>query len=127
MMYKFIKMKRIFIAHTISGNEKENIAKVLDICRKIHTESLEPLFPSFLWRQYNVHKDILYATIESYFSSGFIHELWIYGPILSEGMKKEIILAKEYNVKIVLKECSDDVKQDVTNLLVDISNNNVIM
>jgi len=101
------KAKMVFIAHPMSGDVEGNTQKVVDICRKIHTAKLIPVFPSFTWRKYLGYtaKDNELATgvNEAYFRSGFIDELWLYGDRLTEGMKKEVRLAIECGIRIVPK------------------------
>ena len=37
--------KTVFIAHPISGDAAGNAKKVLDICRRIHTQDIVPVAP----------------------------------------------------------------------------------
>jgi hypothetical protein len=97
--------KMVFIAHPISGDVENNCRKVLEICRQIHTKDVIPVFPRFTWCQYLTDspedKELALAVAEAYFRSGAVDELWVYGDVLSEGMKKEIWLAQKLGIKVV--------------------------
>lgn len=110
----------VFIAHPISGDIEANLKKVLAICKEIHSNEVFPVFPSFLWRQYlnENDKDLdskIGSVHKSYFESGFIKELWIYGDRLTKGMKKQINLAIIYKIKIIVK--SQELQQPVEDFI----------
>jgi hypothetical protein len=77
------KQKLVFIAHPMSGDIEGNTKKVLAICRKIHSEEIIPVFPSFTWRLYltgdDEDKKLAAQVNETYFASGAVDELWLYG------------------------------------------------
>jgi pimeloyl-ACP methyl ester carboxylesterase len=95
------KRKMVFIAHPISGDVEANIEKVIEICCEIHSNTIIPVFPSLLWRQYigdNGHftpneKKLLKQVNEELFGRKGIDEVWYYGDTLSSGMKDEVELA----------------------------------
>jgi hypothetical protein len=97
--------KMVFIAHPISGDVENNCRRVLEICRQIHTKEVIPVFPRLTWSQYlgdsPDDKELAIALNEAYFRSGTIDELWVYGDKLSDGMKREIQLARELGIKVV--------------------------
>lgn len=100
--------KMVFIAHPISDDPEENTRKVLEICRRIHTPDVIPLFPSLAWRMYLSaidagDKALAKMAIEEYFSRGVVDELWFYGDKLSNGMLRELELADQYGVQVVAK------------------------
>ena len=97
--------KMVFVAHPMSGDIRGNTRKVVEICRKIHTVDVIPVFPSFTWRKYlrNNKRDKALAGMVNkvYFRSGFINELWLYGDHITDGMWREIDLARRYRIIIV--------------------------
>lgn len=98
--------KMIFVAHPMSGDVEGNTKKVIDICRSLHSEEFIPVFPSLLWREYlkgDGKKKLIRAVTLEYFKRGFIDELWLYGPTLTDGMKYEIQLAIKYNIPVIAK------------------------
>ena len=97
----------IFVAHPMSGDVEGNTKKVIAICKSIHSNEVIPVFPSFTWRQYladhpNV-QDLAAAVNEEYFKRGLVDEMWLYGDRLTDGMKREIVLARECNIPVVPK------------------------
>ncbi len=99
---------RVFIAHKMTGDIEGNMAKVVEICKQIHSTELICIFPSALTRRYPLSQDpkdraIAQATIEEYFTSGFVQELWLYGDVLTDGMKREVQLALENDIRVVAK------------------------
>lgn len=97
--------KFVFIAHPISGDVQGNIAKVLRICKEIHSDSVIPVFPSMLWREYlsdsPEDKALAKQVNEAYFSTGRVDEVRVFGDRISEGMKEEILLARKYNIPVL--------------------------
>lgn len=100
--------KTVFIAHPVSGDIKENMKKVLDICEEIHSKDIIPVAPYLVSLQYlndEVVEDRelgVCANLEC-FHRGYIDELWLFGDKISSGMKQEMLLAKELNIPIVSK------------------------
>lgn len=101
------KPKLVFVAHAISGDVDRNLRKVISICSEIHSSEIIPVFPSFTWRHYLTNepgdKELAEQVNEAYFSRNCIDEIWLYGDLLSEGMKKEIKLAEKYTIPVIAK------------------------
>lgn len=99
--------KTVFIAHPVSGNEQENLRKVLEICKELYSQRIIPIFPSHSWRQYlKPESNPKYwsgLVNEEYFRRGMIDEVWLYGEIISDGMKKVINLAISYGIPVIPK------------------------
>lgn len=101
-------LKTVFIAHPISGDVESNIKKVLAICKELHeSNEVLPIFPSLIWRQYlpdnEATKHRAGLVNNEYFRRGMVDEVWLYGDVLSDGMKKEILLAQSYNIPVIPK------------------------
>jgi len=101
-------MKIAYIAHPISGNEEENIKKVISIVREINLsqKGILPFAPYIvdlkaLDDSSPTERMIGITNNQEYFMRGIIDELWVYG--ISPGVKQEIELAKRFNIKIVYK------------------------
>ena len=103
-----VKKKLIFIAHPIRGDVAGNMAKVLSICEQVHKEGHIPVAPYLVSLQYlndEVVEDRELGVEANLvcFHRGFVDELWLYGDKISEGMKREIALAKELKIPVVAK------------------------
>ena len=94
--------KTIFVAHPISGDEKDNLEKVAKICEDIHDYDHIPIFPSHTWRQYLDDSDRTKALAkrvnEEYFHRGMVDQVWFYGDRMSEGMLQEALLANKFGI-----------------------------
>ncbi len=99
--------KRVFIAHPMSGDIEGNKRKVVEICRRIHSLEVLPVFPSFTTRQYLTDdpedRELARIQIEEYFRRGMVDELWLFGDAITKGMIREIHLARRYNIPVVEK------------------------
>ncbi|MEK7520085.1 MAG: DUF4406 domain-containing protein [Patescibacteria group bacterium] len=101
-------MRRVFIAHPISGDIKSNMKKVLEICRRVHDKNTIPVAPYLVSLQYlddTVVEDRELGMEANYeaFHAGYITELWLYGDRISESMRGEIELARELGIPIIAK------------------------
>jgi hypothetical protein len=109
-------MKTVFVAHPISGDVSQNLEKVLKICEDIHTKDLVPVAPYLVSLQYlddGVIEDRelgVEANLEC-FRRGYVDELWLFGDKISSGMKKEVLLARKFNIPVVAK--SPETKRDL--------------
>ena len=99
--------RTVFVAHQMTGDLEGNTAKVVAICRAIHSEEIIPVHPSFTTRRYLTadprDRELAKAHREEYFRRGMIDELWLYGKILSDGMWEEVQLARKYNIPVFAK------------------------
>jgi hypothetical protein len=107
--------KTVFIAHPIAGDISGNVQKVLEICKRVHTEEIIPVAPYLVSLQYlndEVFEDRalgIVANLEC-FHRHFIDELWVFGDKISRGMLEEIKLARELNIPIIPQ--TEEVKND---------------
>ncbi len=101
-------MKTVFIGHPIGGDIRNNIEKVLKICEEIHNKDLVPVAPYLTSLQY-LNDEIIedrelgMEANHECFRRHYVDELWLFGDKISNGMKKEILLAKEMNIPVVPK------------------------
>lgn len=111
--------KTVFIGHPIGGNIKSNVEKVLKICEKVHTKDIIPVAPYLISLQYLSDEVIEDRNLgmevnHECFHRRYVDELWLFGDKISEGMKKEILLAKKMNIPIIPK--TDGTRIDLAQL-----------
>src|SRR3990167_10844296 len=112
-------MKTVFVAHPIAGDIEGNMKKVLAICEQIHSKEIIPIAPYLVSLQYlndEVVEDRQLGIDANHecFRRGYVDELWLFGDRISEGMKGEILLAKELNIPVVPK--TEGTKNDLAKL-----------
>ena len=112
-------MKTVFVAHPIAGDIEENMKKVLAICEQIHTKEIIPVAPYLVSLQYlndEVVEDRQLGIDANHecFRRRYVDELWLFGDRISEGMKGEILLAREMNIPVVPK--TEGTKNDLATL-----------
>jgi hypothetical protein len=116
-----MKIKTVYIAHPIAGDVQENVRKVLAICEAVHTEEIVPVVPYLVSLQYlddTVQEDRrlgMLANLEC-FHRRYVDEIWLFGDFISEGMKKEILLARELHIPVIPK--TEATKRDFERLLI---------
>ena len=98
-------VKLIYIAHQIAGNIDENVREVLQICREVHTEDIIPMALYLVAVQYlNDHlgeeRALGIAANKEHFRRKVMDETWLCGPIISKGMRGEILLSLQYGIPI---------------------------
>lgn len=114
------KIKIVFVAHPVGGDVKENIEKILEICKKIHTDEIIPFTPYV--------SSLLYLKDENEeernkgIAASFVHfhrksfdELWLFGDSISKGMEGEVKLARELGIIVVAK--TKGTKRDLAKLI----------
>ncbi len=97
-----------YIAHPISGDVSENIKKLVEITRKINLEEPDVVpFAPYLIDLYALRDDVSEERARGIrndvelMKRMFIDELRLYGHKISEGMRDEIKIAEELNIKVV--------------------------
>lgn len=104
-------MKIVYIAHPIGGNVEANLKSIREIAREINAtfDDIVPLIPYYV--------DVLVQTdhipelrargikngIAIIQRKGAIDEMWVYGKIISVGVKNEIIEALKMNIPVIAK------------------------
>ncbi len=102
------KKQIIYIAHPISGDIEKNLFSIRKIVRTLNLSNpnIVPFVPYYVdvvslddnkpyERQRGIDNDV------ALFKSGCIDQVWLYGDKISEGMKAEIILAKELGIPVL--------------------------
>ena len=109
-------MKTVFIGHPVSGDIEGNVKKILAICDEVHTQDVVPVAPYLVSLQYlddGVIEDRelgIEANLEC-FRRHFVDELWLYGDRISDGMKREIVEARQCGIPVIAK--TDGTKRDL--------------
>lgn len=100
----------VYIAHPISGDVAGNLAKIERIVKHIYNSpkyaTILPLVPYYLdclvlddenpqQRQTGLQNGLKILSRE-----GFINELWLFGPTISQGMKQEVFAAFGNHIKV---------------------------
>lgn len=103
-------MKIAYIAHPIGGDVKNNITKVLAVCKDINlsTDTVVPFIPYLAdvmaldddipaQRERGIKNDL------AILNRDVVDELWLYGERISNGMQEEINVAHRNGIKVVPK------------------------
>ncbi|MBC7654366.1 MAG: hypothetical protein H7098_07830 [Oligoflexus sp.] len=104
-----MKKQIIYIAHPISGDVNENLKSIKNIYRYLSLKNkVIPFIPYIATIESlndNNQKERLigFSHNEAIFKSGIIDQLWLYGGIISEGMKIEIEWANDLGIPIITK------------------------
>ena len=108
--------KTVFIGHPIGGDIRSNTAKVLKICEEVHTKDIIPVAPYLISLQY-LNDEIIedrelgMEANHECFRRRYVDELWLFGDKISNGMQKEILLAREVDIPIIAK--TEGTKRDL--------------
>lgn len=100
--------KVVYIAHPIRGNAKENIQKILHICRETHLSGVIPLAAYVTMFQYlddgiPEERELGMEANGVLFERRAFDEVWLFGDYISEGMKAEIFLALQLDIPVIPK------------------------
>lgn len=103
--------KIVYIAHPISGNAFVNCKKVVKIVEAINRNKPDivpfaPYIVDILALDNKKEEDKKRGMSNNFelLRRGFIDELWVFGGVISEGMKQEIDVARENNIPVKIKE-----------------------
>jgi predicted metal-dependent TIM-barrel fold hydrolase len=103
-----IDKKVVYIAHPVRGNVRENIDKILQICRETHLSGVIPIAAYVTMFQYlddsiPEERELGMEADGVLFERRAFDELWLFGDYISEGMKAEIFLALQLDIPVVPK------------------------
>ena len=101
-------MKVCYLAHPIGGDVKGNLYKIREIVRNVNLEypdvvPFTPYYADVVYLDDDIPSERERGLKNDLFilRSGIIHELWLFGNRISNGMAGEIETAKEMGIKIV--------------------------
>lgn len=114
--------KIVFISHPVRGNVKENIESAIKVLKAVHTKDILPLAPYIESVQYldpgNIEDNDKGLELDlEILRKGYVDELWLCGPRISDGMKQEIEICLGNGIPIVchnpgLKEEFERIKSE---------------
>lgn len=96
-------MKLIYVASPLAGNADKNIQKALRYCSFVASCGEVPLAPHTIFTRFldDTDKEQRRCGIKMGFALlAKCEELWVFGSIISTGMKSEITIAKAKNIPI---------------------------
>lgn len=101
-------MKICYIAHPISGDVTGNLEKIREIVRYVNLTrpDVVPFVPYYVDcvamddnNSYERERGIKNG--KAVLQSGIVHELWLYGDKISDGVLDEILICREKNIPVV--------------------------
>jgi hypothetical protein len=99
-------MKKVYICSPLRGDMQNNIANAQEYCREACANGVLPIAPHIYFTQFL--NDLDPAQRKAGMEMGLeqltdCSEIWVYGDI-SEGMAKEISIAKALGIAVVYKD-----------------------
>lgn len=96
-------MKMVYICSPLRGNLEKNIGNAVRYSKHAAAQGVLPLAPHTIFTQYL--NDLIPAERQQGLKMGLellarCDELWVYGSLISEGMRAEIQFAKEHNMEV---------------------------
>lgn len=95
--------KLVYICSPFRGDEEANQEKARGYCRMAVARHCLPLAPHLLFPQFLHDGNSMERLVAMKLNSillGKSHELWVFGPDITEGMSEEISWAKKYGKPI---------------------------
>lgn len=95
--------KKVYICSPLSGNIGENIEKAKKYCREVSLKGFLPIASRIYFTQFlddNKLEERNMGMVMGLELLKLCDEIWVFGDIISEGMKKEIEFAKKLNIEI---------------------------
>lgn len=101
------KLKMVYICSPLRGNLDRNITNAVSYSKHAAGQGVLPLAPHTIFTQYL--NDLIPAERQQGLTMGLellarCDELWVYGSLISEGMRAEIQYAKEHSMPIKFQE-----------------------
>ncbi|WP_242838688.1 DUF4406 domain-containing protein [Eubacterium sp. AB3007] len=88
----------VYICSPLSGDVEGNMEKVRRYCRFALEQGMIPLAPQLMYPQFMDDRDLEERNLAIYMDMvlmGKCRELWVFGEVISEGMRIEITRAKK--------------------------------
>ena len=99
-------MKKIFVCSKLKGVINNNIERAKEYCRNITLNGNIPIAPHIYFTQFLDESNKKERNIGILMGIELLKdcdELWVFDKDISEGMQKEIDIAKKLNIKIAKK------------------------
>jgi len=114
------KPKLVYIVHPFRSDPEENRKKIIEICRRIHSERIVPFAPYIAGTFYLSDSDekqrkMAMDMSRLIFSRSSVDEAWVFGEHISEGMAFEVRIALQKGIPIICK--SGAIRRDLMRLV----------
>ena len=95
-------MKKVYICAPLGGNVEENIEKAKEYAKYALMCGAVPVVPHFyaLCLNDNIPEERILGMEAGMSLLWFCDELWVFGDVISDGMKREIHFCNSLNIKI---------------------------
>lgn len=95
--------KMVYICHPMRGDAKGNSEKVRTICEGLYEKQVIPFAPHIYFGQFLDDNNPVERELALLLGREMVKrcdELWIYGRIISEGMRGEVEIARQIGIPI---------------------------
>ena len=94
----------VYVCSPYRGNVDENIINARKYSRFTFDEKNIPITPHLLYPQFINDNDLFERNIAihkiNYVLIGLCKEMWVFGDVITEGMEREILIAKKRKMRI---------------------------
>ena len=118
LLEKFDKANKyyplVYVCSPFRGNIDENIINARKYSRFAFDKKNIPITPHLLYPQFINDNDLFERNIAihkiNYVLIGLCKEMWVFGDVITEGMEREILIAKKRKMRI--RYFSKDLKEE---------------
>ena len=104
----------VYVCSPFRGNVDENVINARKYSRFTFDEKNIPITPHLLYPQFINDNDLFERNIAihkiNYVLIGLCKEMWVFGDVITEGMEREILIAKKRKMRI--RYFSKDLKEE---------------
>ena len=104
----------VYVCSPYRGNVDENVITARKYSRFTFDEKNIPITPHLLYPQFINDNDLFERNIAihkiNYVLIGLCKEMWVFGDVITEGMEREILIAKKRKMRI--RYFSKDLKEE---------------
>ena len=104
----------VYVCSPYRGNIEENTRKAREYSRFTFEKKNIPITPHLLYPQFINDNDLFERNIAihkiNYVLIGLCKEMWVFGDVITEGMEREILIAKKRKMRI--RYFSKDLKEE---------------
>ena len=104
----------VYVCSPFRGNRDENVINARKYSRFTFDKKNIPITPHLLYPQFINDNDLFERNIAihkiNYVLIGLCKEMWVFGDVITEGMEREILIAKKRKMRI--RYFSKDLKEE---------------
>lgn len=104
----------VYVCSPYRGNVNENVINARKYSRFTFDEKNIPITPHLLYPQFINDNDLFERNIAihkiNYVLIGLCKEMWVFGDVITQGMEREILIAKKRKMRI--RYFSKDLKEE---------------